>query len=170
MMGSWSRVSLVVVLLQLIPALAQCDVDAAKAASLFGRRPAVWGMRMSPDGSRVSFLQQHPDDFPIAMVVDLRTGKANLFLASDPDTPMFINWCHWANESRLLCSYYGVSRFRFDLFTATRLVAVDADGSNNVALAQRQQRDNWMWATHQSEIVDWLPDFTWRSPKAGGGV
>ncbi len=119
MMGSWSRVSLVVVLLQLIPALAQCDVDAAKAASLFGRRPAVWGMSMSPDGSRVSFLQQHPDDFLVAMVVDLRTGKANLFLASDPDAPMFIDWCHWANESRLLCSYYGVSRFRFDLFTAT---------------------------------------------------
>ncbi len=158
MMGSGSRVSLVVVLLQLIPALAQCDVDAAKAASLFGRRPAVWGMSMSPDGSRVSFLRQHSGDFPVAMVVDLRTGKANLFLASDPDTNMFINWCRWANESRLLCSYYGVSRYRFDLFTATRLVAVDADGSNNVVLAQRQQRDNWMWATHQSEIVDWLPD------------
>lgn len=57
MMGSWSRASLVVVLLQLIPALAQCDVDAAKAAALFGRMPAVWGMSLSPDGSRVSFLQ-----------------------------------------------------------------------------------------------------------------
>jgi hypothetical protein len=65
---------------------------------------------MSPDGSRASFLQQHPDDFPVAMVVDLRTGKVNLFLASDPDTPKFINWCDWANESRLLCSYYGISR------------------------------------------------------------
>jgi dipeptidyl aminopeptidase/acylaminoacyl peptidase len=113
---------------------------------------------MSPDGHRIFFLNQHPDDFPIAMVVDLRTGKANLLLASDPEKQMFIQWCDWANESRLLCSYYGVSRFRHDLFTATRLVAVDADGSNNVVLAQRQQRGSWMWATHQSEIVDWLPE------------
>ena len=157
-MDPWSRVSLVVVLLQLIPASAQCDVDAGKAASLFGRMPGVWGMSLSPDGNRVSFLQQHPGDFPVAKVADLRTGKANLVLASDPDTHLFISWCDWANESRLLCSYYGVSRFRFDLFNVTRLVAVDADGSNHVTLAQRQQRENWMWATHQSEIVDWLPD------------
>jgi len=115
-------------------------------------------MRLSPDGHRVSFLRQHSGDFPVAMVVDLRTGKANLFLASDPEKQMFINWCDWANESRLLCSYYGISRFRHDLFTATRLVAVDADGSNNLVLAQRKQSDNWMWATHQDEIVDWLPD------------
>lgn len=158
MMGSGNGIGLIVALLQLVPALAHCDVDVAKAASLFGRQPAVWNLRMSPDGHRISFLKQHADDFPIAMVVDLRTAKANLLLASDPGKQMFIQWCDWANESRLLCSYYGVSRFRHDLFAATRLVAVDADGSNNVVLAQRQQRDNWMWATHQSEIVDWLPD------------
>jgi dipeptidyl aminopeptidase/acylaminoacyl peptidase len=90
------------------------------------------------------------------MVADMRTGKINPFLASDPEKRMFIQWCDWANESRLLCSYYGVVRSAHDLFGATRLVAVDADGSNNVVLAQRQQRSQW--AYHQSEVVDWLPD------------
>ena len=156
MMISRSGVGLIVVLLLLIPALAYGEVDIAKAASLFGRQPAVWGMRLSPDGHRVSFLQQHSDDFPVAMVVDLRTGKANLLLVSDLKKQMFIEWCDWANESRLLCSYYGVSHYRHDLASTTRLVAVDADGSNNVVLAQRQQRGYWFG--HQSDVVDWLPD------------
>ena len=158
MIISRSGVGLIVVLLLLIPALAYAEVDVAKAASLFGRQPAVWRMRLSPDGYRVSFLQQHSGDFPVAMVVDLRTGKANLFLASDPEKQMFIQWCDWANESRLLCGYSGITRFRHILFEATRLVAVDADGSNILVLAQRKQKENWMWATHQARIVDWLPD------------
>ena len=59
-------------------------------------------MRLSPDGSKVSFLRNHPQGFPIAMVVDLKTGKGNHVVASDMGKQMFIDRCQWANDERLL--------------------------------------------------------------------
>jgi hypothetical protein len=87
---------------------------------------------MSPDGSKVSFLQMHSEDLPILRVLDLTSGKANLALASTRDG-FDLQWCDWANNERLLCSFYGVSGV-WGLSTAsgeylvTRLVAINADG------------------------------------------
>ena len=68
------------------------------AAAWFGQQPAVWGMRMSPDAKKVSFLRSHPEGFPIAMVIDLSTGKGNLLLASDPKKQMDLVGCEWAKS------------------------------------------------------------------------
>ena len=135
--------------------VSRAELDVQSAAGLFGRLPAVWGARLSPDGEKFSFLRQHPDDFPVAMVVDLGLGKPNLFLASDPKKNMDLFGCEWANNDRLLCSYYGVHRTRGDFYTATRIVAVDADGKNAVVLAQRQQRKEA--AYHQDHVISFLP-------------
>lgn len=156
--GNWNRVlpgvMLAIALAGAGTASAVMDLDTA--ASYFGKRSGVWGMRMSPDGSKMSFLRNHPEDFPIAMVIDLETGKANPVLASDPKKGMYVEPCQWATNSRLLCGYYGVWNFRGNPVASTRLVAVDADGGKPKVLAQRQQRENW--AFHQDEIVALLPD------------
>ncbi|MEM9176539.1 MAG: hypothetical protein AAGC67_15050, partial [Myxococcota bacterium] len=75
-------------------ATAVMDLDTA--ASYFGKRDGVWGMRMSPDGTKVSFLRNHAEDFPIAMVIDLTTGKPKLILASDQKKGMYLERCRWA--------------------------------------------------------------------------
>jgi hypothetical protein len=54
-------------------------------AVAFGTMPGLWGVRMSPDGSKVSFLQMHPEDLSVLTVLDLTTGAANLALASTRD-------------------------------------------------------------------------------------
>lgn len=131
-------------------------MDPDTAASHFGQAPAVWGMRLSPDGHKVSFLKWHPEGFPIAVVIDLRTGKGGLALASDVKKEMDLVGCQWANETRLLCSYYGIHPRRGDFYTATRVVAVDLDGSNRKVLLQRQQRGEA--AYHQADVIDLLPD------------
>jgi len=140
----------------LVAGNASAIMDLDTAASYFGKRSGVWGMRMSPDGTKMSFLRNHPDDFPIAMVVDLETGKPTLILASDASKGMYVERCTWATNSRLLCAYYGVFRFQGKPAGASRLVAVDADGGNQKVLAQRQQRENF--AFHQDEIVAILPE------------
>ena len=78
-------------------------------AVAFGTMPALWGVRMSPDGTKVSFLQMHPEDLPILRVFDLTTGEANLALASARDR-FDLQWCDWANDERLLCSFFGISK------------------------------------------------------------
>jgi len=122
--------------------------------------PALWNVRMSPDGTKVSFLQMHPDDLPILRVLDLTSGKANLALASTRDG-FDLQWCDWANNERLLCSFYGVSGV-WGLSTAsgeyliTRLVAINADGSEMKVLLQRQAEGHY--SQFLDDVVDWLVD------------
>jgi dipeptidyl aminopeptidase/acylaminoacyl peptidase len=123
-------------------------------AVAFGTMPGLWGVRMSPDGSKVSLLQMHPNDIPILRVFDLATGKVNIALASTKDG-FDIRWCDWANNERLLCSFAAVAK-GWDAFGVTRLVAVNADGSAMKVLLQRKLRDEF--AQFQDQIVDWLVD------------
>lgn len=160
--------ALAVILTSARPSSAVMDLDTA--ASYFGKLSGVWGMRMSPDGQKVSFLRNHSDDFPIAMVIDLTTGKPSMVAASDPKKGMYVERCRWATNSRLLCAYYGVWSLRGDPVFSSRLVAVDVDGGNQKVLAQRQQRENW--AFHQDEIVAMLPDeprYIWLQFNEGRG-
>ncbi len=166
------------VLVSAIPILASpnwaaADTDLDTAASHFGRTPAVWGMRLSPNGLKVSFLKLHPEGMPIAMVVDLATGKGNLVLASDAKKGVDIVGCEWANDTRLLCEYFGIWKLRGDVLPATRLVAVDIDGKNSEVLTQRQLARDDEFATNQSEIVDRLPEDSkhiWLQLRKGSGI
>jgi len=116
--------------------------------------PGLWGVRMSPDGSKVSLLQMHPTDLPILRVFDLATGKVNIALASTKDG-FDIRWCDWANDERLLCGFSAVAK-GWDAYGVTRLVAVNADGSAMKVLLQRKLRDEF--AQFQDQVVDWLVD------------
>ena len=142
-------------LAMLLAASSAIAKDPDSAAYAFGSSPALWGVRMSPDGSKISFLQTHPKDFPIAVVSDLRTGKKKLVLASVEDK-FDIQWCDWATNARLLCGYAGIHRDAFALIPKTRLVAVDADGGGMKVLLERRLRNER--TQFQDQIVDWLVD------------
>jgi dipeptidyl aminopeptidase/acylaminoacyl peptidase len=124
-------------------------------AAAFGPRAALWGVRMSPDGSKLSYLQMHPRDLPVVATLDLRTGAANLALASVEDE-FDVTWCDWANDERLLCGFYGIAHDAHERYPVTRLVAVDADGSDMKVLLQKKLRNEW--TQYQDRIVDWLVD------------
>jgi len=120
----------------------------------FGTMPALWGVRLSPDGTKVSFLQMHPEDLSVLTIFDLVTGKANMALASTRDG-FDLQWCDWANIERLLCSFLGVSK-AYGSFFVTRLVAINADGSEMHVLLQNRVEGNY--SQFLDGVVDWLPD------------
>jgi len=124
-------------------------------AVAFGTMPALWGVRMSPNGAKVSFLQMHPEELPIAGVLDLATGKVSPVLASTRDG-FDLQWCDWANDERLLCSFSALSREFGAAFMVTRLVAVNADGSDMKVLVQRQAEGSY--SQFLDGVVDWLVD------------
>ncbi len=107
---------------------------------------------MSPDGSKVSFLQMHSDDLPILVTLDLEHGKANLALASTPDG-FDLQWCKWANNGRLLCGFAAITG-GWTLYGVTRLVAVNADGSDMRVLLQHKLGAEQF----QDAVTDWLVD------------
>ncbi|HEX5048544.1 MAG TPA: prolyl oligopeptidase family serine peptidase [Gammaproteobacteria bacterium] len=115
------------------------SADSNRLAAAFGSYP-IWGVRLSPDGTQLSLVEMHASGVSMARVVRLPRGEAAPILVGNRDSrdPNDVQWCGWANDSRLIC---GVRR----LGGATQLVAVDDDGANIMRLAG-------------SRVVDWLPN------------
>jgi hypothetical protein len=96
----------------------------------------------------------HPEEFPILRILDLTTGEANLALSSTPDG-FDLQSCYWANNERLLCEFAAITG-GWTLYGITRLVAVNADGSQMTVLLERKRQ--FQFAQFQGRIVDWLVD------------
>ncbi|MEE3326816.1 MAG: S9 family peptidase [Myxococcota bacterium] len=127
------------------------------AAVAFGSHPAFWGARLSPDGKRISYLRMHESDLPVAEVFDIEKGQRNLLLASAKDT-FDISECFWANNERLLCSFYSVYRDGALMYPVTRLVGVNADGSRMKVLLQQPLSRKGVRYQFQDQIVDLLAE------------
>lgn len=128
---------------------------ADKLAQAFGTEPSMWGLQLSPSGTKLSFLQMHSSGLPIAVVIDMATGKAHVALASIPKTAD-VTWCGWANDERLLCGMRGVNENFSSKFYATRLVAVNFDGSKSRILFGKELNKTFFQFTDR--VVDWLVD------------
>jgi dipeptidyl aminopeptidase/acylaminoacyl peptidase len=131
------------------------DLAPDPLAHAFGTMAAMQGPRLSPDGSKLSFLMMHTTDIPILIVRNLETGAAQVALASEKDRAE-LAWCDWANDERLLCGFDGIAREFGEVVPVTRLVAVDEDGSDRRVLLQKKLREEY--TQFQDRIVDWLPD------------
>ncbi|HEV7633749.1 MAG TPA: S9 family peptidase [Steroidobacteraceae bacterium] len=118
-------------------------------------------------GTRVSSVSISPDARYLAMIVN-QNGRS--FVAvRDRSTPSTLKpvasvreedrfepmWCGWANPTRLLCGFRGLASNAGKYYPITRLLAVNADGSelkvltNSYALYAGQFQD---------QIIDWTPD------------
>ena len=124
-------------------------------ATAFGTMSTFSAPKISPDGRQMFFLTRHESGLPLGVVADFETGKNQLVIASEEDR-FDLMGCEWANSERLLCDFYAIRRAFGTLTGTTRLVAVNADGSEMKVLLQKALKDNW--AQFQNQIVDFLPD------------
>lgn len=156
----------------LIAAPMHADGEQDPLAVAFGTLPVMWNARLSPDGSMMSYLTMHSSDLPIAVSLDVGSGEVSLLLASKRDD-YDLNWCDWATNDRLVCGFYGVASQFGDMFGASRLVAVDRDGSDMRVLLQGQLRNEGQFSNWQDRIVDWLvdsPKYVLVAKREGGGT
>lgn len=141
---------------------------AAIPLEAFARIPALSQPALSPDGKKVVAIAG-VKDLRVAIVLDLTTGKAQPVLSSMLNK-FDVDWCDWANDSRILCGFLG---YDFDIgqpYPVTRLVAVNADGSQQKVLLQDTRskaggtrlpmtsRPTLARSQFQDEILDWSPD------------
>ena len=135
----------------------------------FANMPAISAVTLSPDGSQVAFVTAL-GDVNAAVVLD-RSHPAGRhpILKSEPGK-YDINRCDWANDKRLLCSVRVVMSWRGNQYPASRLIAVNADGSDVRLLfsgAVKDKKDTLcfdssacgMYLTqYQDRVIDWTPD------------
>jgi len=121
------------------PALGE-DARSFDAAAAFGARPSVSGMRLSPDGKSVSYRSPIRGEGSALYTLSLAEGaKPKAALAVD-GKPERLTSCSWVANDRLTCYVYGnLKDPHFGIVSMSRVVAVNADGTN---LRQLSKRDN----------------------------
>jgi dienelactone hydrolase len=128
----------------------------ADPAAAFGVRESVEFIRMSPDGRRIAYLSPGRGQGSGLYIVDLASGQSTVAATAD-GVRQRLDWCSWVSNQRLVCSIFAIGRLEGDVVSASRLIALDADGRNLQQLGQRDsdyQRYTRLWG---GNVIDLLP-------------
>jgi len=139
-----------------LPGFAQSN-EPDPAAVAFGSYPTLWGARLSPDGKRILYLRMHESDLPIAKVFDIEKRENNLILSSVKDE-FDVYRCVWANNDRILCSFFSAHKDGSRIYPVTRLVGVNPDGSRMKVLMQSKLLMEGIRHQFHDRIIDLLPE------------
>ena len=147
------RSSIIAALCLAAPAVAQVDELAKK----FGEREAFDRVGLSPDGSKISYLNPVAGKGTTLVVVDLTTSAMKPVLSTG-DATLRIVWCDWVKLDRLACAIRGERQAIGENHSVSRIVAVDANGGNIKELGVRPNRRSIGLNSFGGEIIDYLPD------------
>lgn len=137
------------------PAAGQ-SFDAARA---FGARESVEQASLSPDGTKLAYLEPTTGQGSAVYVVKLDTPRAVPTRIMDASgNPERFNQCHWASNSRLICTIFAVSEVDTVLATVTRIVSFNDDGSKQVTLQHKRGTGHQLgYALFGGSVIDWNP-------------
>jgi len=97
--------------------------------SAFARLPATDAVSISPDGRYLAIIKFQNDKMGVFTLDLQQPGAMRPVLGEDKDGKFRMTWCHWANDSRLVCGYRAMNKEMAVIYPVTRMVAVNADGS-----------------------------------------
>ncbi len=135
--------------------VAATNLTPEQAARAFGNRPAVEDIKLSPDGSKIAFLEPLPNQGSLLYVASLADGKPRAVTRAAGD-PFRLQWCDWVNEERLICELYGLTTEGDVLLAFARLISVNADGSGMKELKAGSSPDAMRVSVDSGEVLDWL--------------
>jgi len=140
-----------------LPALAAEPglMPVAKAAAIFGTRPAVAQMSIAPDGKKIAYVGAAQGQASVLFVADLASGDIKPITYSD-NKPLDLRACWWSAADRLVCWYYGIDMVYATRVSYTRIVALDADGKNMKALAAPVPQEANRPSQYDGDVIDWL--------------
>jgi dienelactone hydrolase len=127
--------------------------DAGQTAAVFGARERILDASLSPDGTKVALISPGPGQSTVVQVLDMKGGTATPINVAKGD-PFRLTGCNWASNARLVCSLYGVSAREGERASYSRLIAMNADGTDLVGLGARERVQDFI---HRSDgyVVDW---------------
>lgn len=152
------RLRLGIILLFAATAVQAQKAGSFDAAAAFGARPGVSGLSLSPDGRRVAYLSAGPGQSSVLYTWSLEKGALAKAATQADGKPDRLGDCSWVANDRLVCQVYGVSQTAEGILPWSRIVAVDADGTNLKLLSTRQNDYSRGWQLGGGSVLDWLPD------------
>lgn len=130
------------------------------AAAAFGARPSVSDLSLSPDGKTISYVAPSTGQGSALYTLPLqKDAKSHRVMVAD-GTPSRLGGCNWISNDRLICTVYGVVKAAdpLVLLPFTRMVAVNADGSNVQALSTSANDNSRGYLLNGGQVIDWLPE------------
>jgi dienelactone hydrolase len=123
-------------------------------AAAFGAPPTIGNPMLSPDGTKLVFMQQDPIGVSMLRSMSFEDGAIQTLLRGQEEG-YDILWCDFANETRLLCDLrQGIPGRSQDY---QRFFAVNLDGTELVDM----QRGTGCGGTdylRDTPNIDWMPD------------
>ena len=141
-----------------LPTLCASANSPTDAAAAFGARPSVEDLSISPDGLSIAYVVPTAGQGSALNVVSLAKGASPRLIATVAGKPDRLGGCHWVSNDRLICIIYGVISAALNITPYSRLVAVNADGTNMKMLSTKANSHSRGMALGAGAIVDWLPD------------
>jgi len=135
------------------PAAAQPAVDPSQ---LYGVRPSIEHIDISPDGSHVIYLQPGPGRSTRVFHADLNSDAEARSVAFSDGDPERLRWCNFIANDRLICKVTGMSTVEGRLVPFSRLISIDTSGLNVTLLGQRSTYNDAYLRQFAGSILDWL--------------
>ncbi len=153
------RLTLAGVGLCLHAAYAAADPAPFDAAAAFGARPSVSDLALSPDGQSLAWIAPGQGQGSIVYTLSLaKDAKPKPAIAAS-GSPERLERCGWVSNDRLVCDIYLLANdAALGVLPFTRVVAVNADGSNPRQLSNEQTSRTHGLILGGGEVIDWLPE------------
>jgi dipeptidyl aminopeptidase/acylaminoacyl peptidase len=129
----------------------------SEAAKLFGARDGVGQVSLSPDGTRVAVIAPATGQGSSIYVAAVSGGTPK-HLYTTSGNPERLRYCRWAANDRLVCGIYMMLLHQGRPVMFTRLIAMNADGSNVQLLSARSGNNAVSAVAGGGDVIDWLPD------------
>lgn len=124
-------------------------------AAAFGALESAFSVGLSADGRKLVYVGPGTGASTIAVVVDLASVDVKQIARGDAN-PMRLTDCDWSASDHLVCTLYGITTVQATRLSVTRLLAMDADGGNQVLLGQRNTQSQLGMRQYDGAIIDWL--------------
>lgn len=126
-------------------------------AEAFGALEAVQDADLSTDGALMSFIAPRTGGGNSLFVVPVDGSASPKLLVSASGDPDALQWCSWVGKTRMVCSVGALARASGYVVGSTRMIAIEADGTNTRVLTQRHATDAVYVSTFGGAVVDRLP-------------
>lgn len=125
-------------------------------AARFGALESILDVSLSPDGSKLAFIDQGPKKTRRLFVVDTAEGsEPRQILASDGGISGNLSWCGWVTNARLACQTFTRGDVSGDVLSATNIIGIDAAGGNLKLLSNRRSHRALYADLRGGSVIDW---------------
>jgi dipeptidyl aminopeptidase/acylaminoacyl peptidase len=127
------------------------------AEEAFGKREGIQDISLSPDGTKIAYIEPAAGQGNRLYTVDLAGTQVPKGVVAASGDPERLSDCDWVSNLRLVCRIYAVSEIAGERFSVSRIIAVNTDGSNLKILSKKQGQNADYFAYYGGEVIDFLP-------------